>query len=229
MRQKTVSGTRQSHLSSNTVEKGRELTLIPRSKFALTDRMRATGTELRRTTFMLQLLARRWWALALRGVIAVLFGLLTFFIPGVTLISLVLLFGFYAILDGIFDIVSAMKAPGHHWPLLVEGIVGIVAGIVTFVWPGITTMFLLYLIAFWAILTGVLEIVAGIRLREVIANEMLLILMGVISTLFGILIIIFPGAGPLAIIIWIGAYAVVFGIILIVLAFRLRSFRQLEA
>src|ERR1700731_4711370 len=135
----------------------------------------------------------------------------------------------YAILDGIFDIVSAMKAPGHHWPLLVEGIVGIVAGIVTFMWPGITAMFLLYLIAFWAILTGVLEIVAGIRLREVIANEMLLILMGVISTLFGILIIIFPGAGALAIIIWIGAYAVVFGIILIVLAFRLRSFRQLEA
>ena len=99
---------------------------------------------------MLQLLARRRWALALRGVIAVLFGLLTFFIPGVTLVSLVLLFGFYAILDGIFDIVSAMKAPGHHWPLLVEGIVGIVAGIVTFMWPGITAMFLLYLIAFWA-------------------------------------------------------------------------------
>ena len=178
---------------------------------------------------MMQLLARRWWALALRGAIAVLFGLLTLFIPGVTLISLVLLFGFYAILDGIFDIVSAMQAPSNHWPLLVEGIVGIVVGIVTFMWPGITAMFLLYLIAFWAILTGVLEIVAGIRLREVIANEMLLILTGVISTLFGILIIIFPGAGALAIIIWIGAYAVVFGIILIVLAFRLRSFRQLEA
>jgi uncharacterized membrane protein HdeD (DUF308 family) len=110
-----------------------------------------------------------------------------------------------------------------------RGIVGIVAGIVTFMWPGITAMFLLYLIAFWAILTGVLEIVAGIRLREVMANELLLILMGVISTLFGILIIIFPGAGALAIIIWIGAYAVVFGIILIVLAFRLRSFRRLEA
>src|ERR1700740_3132016 len=137
--------------------------------------MRAAGTELRRTTCMLQLLARRWWALALRGVIAVLFGLLTFFIPGITLISLVLLFGFYAILDGIFDIVSAMKAPGHHWPLLVEGIVGIVAGLVTFMWPAITAMVLVYLIAFWAILTGLLEIVAGIRLREVIANEMLLI------------------------------------------------------
>ena len=178
---------------------------------------------------MLQLLARRWWALALRGVFAVLFGLLTFLIPGVTLIALVILFGFYAILDGIFDIVSAMKAPGHHWPLLVEGIVGIVAGIVTFMWPAITAMVLLYLIAFWAILTGVLEIVAGIRLRQVIANEILLILLGVISVLFGIFIIIFPGAGALAIIIWIGAYALLFGIILIALAFRLRSFRQLEA
>ena len=90
-------------------------------------------------------------------------------------------------------------------------------------------MFLLYLIAFWAILTGVLEIIAGIRLRAVIANEILLILMGVLSTLFGILIIIFPGAGALAIIIWIGAYAVLFGIILIALAFRLRSLRRLEA
>ena len=178
---------------------------------------------------MLQLLARCWWALALRGVIAVLFGLLTFFIPGVTLICLVLLFGFYAILDGIFDIVLVIKASGHHWPLLVEGVVGIVAGIVTFMWPGITAMILLYLIAFWAILTGVLEIVAGIRLRAVIANEILLILMGVLSTLFGILIIIFPGAGALAIIIWIGAYAALFGIILIALAFRIRSLRRLEA
>jgi len=178
---------------------------------------------------MLQVLASRWWALALRGVIAVLFGLLAFLIPGVTLVSLVMLFGFYAILDGVFDIVSAIKAPGHHWPLLVEGIVGILAGIVTFLWPGITAMVLLYLIAFWAILTGVLEIVAGIRLRAVIANELLLILMGVLSILFGILIILFPGAGALAIILWIGAYAVVFGVILIVLAFRLRSLRQLEA
>ena len=178
---------------------------------------------------MLQILARRWWALALRGAIAVLFGLSTLFVPGLTLISLVMLFGFYAIVDGVFDIVSAIKAPGHHWPLLVEGIVGIVAGIVTFMWPAITAMALLYLIAFWAILTGALEIVAGIRLRTVIANELLLILMGVISILFGILIILFPGTGALAIIIWIGAYALVFGIILIALAFRLRKLRQLEA
>ena len=177
---------------------------------------------------MLHLLARHWWALALRGVFAVPFGLLTFLIPGITLFTLVLLFGAYAILDGIFDIVSAVRAPGRHWPLVLEGVVGIIIGILTFLWPGITTMVLLYLIAFWAIFTGVLEIVAGIRLREVIANEWLLILMGVLSVLFGFLILIFPGAGALAIVIWIGAYALLFGIMLIALAFLLRRFRQLE-
>jgi uncharacterized membrane protein HdeD (DUF308 family) len=175
---------------------------------------------------MLHLLARYWWALALRGLFAVLFGLLTFFIPGITLLALVLLFGVYALLDGIFDIVSAFRSSSHHWAFVVEGVVGIIVGILTLIWPGITGMVLLYLIAFWAIFTGVLEIVAGIRLRAAIANEVLLILMGVLSLLFGLLIIVFPGAGALAIAFWIGAYALIFGIMLIALAFRLRRFRN---
>jgi uncharacterized membrane protein HdeD (DUF308 family) len=175
---------------------------------------------------MLHLLARYWWALALRGLFAVLFGLLTFFIPGITLLALVLLFGVYALLDGIFDIVSAFRSSSHHWAFVVEGVVGIIVGLLTLIWPGITGMVLLYLIAFWAIFTGVLEIVAGIRLRAAIANEVLLILMGVLSLLFGLLIIIFPGAGALAIAFWIGAYALIFGTMLIALAFRLRRFRQ---
>lgn len=178
---------------------------------------------------MLHLLARHWWALALRGVFAVLFGLLTFFIPGITLLTLVLLFGAYALLDGIFDIISAIRSPSHHWALILEGMVGIIVGILTFIWPGITAMVLLYLIAFWAIFTGVLEIVAGVRLRAAIANEVLLILMGVLSLLFGLFIIIFPGAGALAVALWIGAYAFIFGIMLIALAFRLRGFRHVEA
>jgi len=178
---------------------------------------------------MLDLLARYWWALPLRGVFAVLFGLLTFFIPGITLLTLVLLFGAYVLLDGIFDIVSAIRTPSHHWALILEGIVGIIAGILTFLWPGITAMVLLYLIAFWAIFTGVLEIVAGIRLREALTGEIWLILMGVLSLLFGLFILIFPGAGALAVAFWIGAYAFVFGIMLIALAFRLRGFRHLEA
>jgi uncharacterized membrane protein HdeD (DUF308 family) len=177
---------------------------------------------------MLYLLARHWWALALRGVAAVLFGLLTFFVPDITLLSLVLLFGAYAILDGIFDLISAGRAPGPHWPLVLEGIVGIVVGILTFIWPGITAMVLLYLIAIWAIFTGVLEIVAGVRLRRFIANELLLILMGIMSIAFGVLVVIFPSAGALAIMFWIGAYALVFGILLIALAFRLRGIYRSE-
>ena len=178
---------------------------------------------------MLHLLARYWWALALRGLFAVLFGLLTFFIPSITLLALVLLFGAYALLDGIFDLVSAVRSPSHHWAFVLEGIVGILVGILTLIWPRITGMILLYLIGFWAIFTGVLEIVAGILLRQAIANEVLLILMGVLSLLFGLFIVIFPGAGALAIAFWIGAYALVFGIMLIALAFRLRGFRHLEA
>jgi uncharacterized membrane protein HdeD (DUF308 family) len=178
---------------------------------------------------MLHLLARYWWALALRGLFAVLFGLLTFFIPSITLLALVLLFGAYALLDGIFDLVSAVRSPSHHWAFVIEGIVGILVGILTLIWPRITGMILLYLIGFWAIFTGVLEIVAGILLRQAIANEVLLILMGVLSLLFGLFIVIFPGAGALAIAFWIGAYALVFGIMLIALAFRLRGFRHLEA
>jgi uncharacterized membrane protein HdeD (DUF308 family) len=177
---------------------------------------------------MLHLLARYWWALALRGLFAVLFGLLTFFIPGITLLALVLLFGVYALLDGIFDIVSAIRSPGHHWAFVIEGIVGIAIGVLTLIWPGITAMVLLYLIGFWAIFTGVLEIVAGIRLRAAITNEVLLILMGVLSLLFGLLIIVFPSAGALAVAFWIGAYALIFGIMLIALAFRLRRFRHVE-
>jgi uncharacterized membrane protein HdeD (DUF308 family) len=172
---------------------------------------------------MVELLARHWWALALRGLLAVLFGVLTFIIPGLTLFYLVLLFGAYTILEGIFNLVSAFRAPGHHWPLVLEGILSILAGALTFVWPGLTALVLLYLIAFWAIFTGVLEITAGIRLRRHIDNEWLLILMGVLSVGFGLLLLVFPGAGALAIVLWIGAYAIVFGIALIALAFRLRS------
>jgi uncharacterized membrane protein HdeD (DUF308 family) len=93
----------------------------------------------------------------LRGLFAVLFGLLAIFMPGMTLLALVLLFGAYALLDGIFDLISAIRSPSHHWAFLLEGIVGIIVGVATFVWPGITGIVLLYLIAFWAIFTGVLR------------------------------------------------------------------------
>ena len=178
---------------------------------------------------MLHTLAANWWALALRGLVAVLFGLLTFFLPGMTLAILVILFGAYALVDGIFNVVAFFRVASHHWALLVEGVLGIIAGVITFAWPAITAIVLLYLIAFWAIFTGIFEIIAGIRLRKVITNEWLLLVMGVLSLLFGVLILFAPGVGALAIVLWIGAYALVFGIFLLALAFRLRGHRRLIA
>jgi uncharacterized membrane protein HdeD (DUF308 family) len=178
---------------------------------------------------MLHTLAANWWALALRGLVAVLFGLVTFFIPGMTLAILVLLFGAYALVDGIFNVVAFFRVASHHWAWLVEGVIGIIAGLVTFAWPAITAIVLLYVIAFWAIFTGIFEIIAGIRLRKVITNEWLLIVMGAVSLLFGLFILFAPAAGALAIVLWIGAYALVFGIFLLALAFRLRGHRRLIA
>ena len=176
---------------------------------------------------MLDALAKNWWAMALRGVAAVLFGLLTFLLPGITIATLVLLFGAYALVDGLFNIVAFFRVASHHWALLIEGIIGVIVGILTFAWPAITEIALLFLIAFWAIFTGVFEIVAGIRLRRVIANEWLLLLIGALSALFGILILMAPRAGALAIVLWIGMYAVMFGIVLLALAFRLRGHGRL--
>jgi uncharacterized membrane protein HdeD (DUF308 family) len=178
---------------------------------------------------MLHTLAANWWALALRGLVAVLFGLLTFFIPGMTLAILVLLFGAYALVDGIFNVVAFFRVASHHWAWLIEGVVGIIAGLFTFAWPAITAIVLLYVIAFWAIFTGIFEIIAGIRLRKVITNEWLLLVMGAVSLLFGLFILFAPSAGALAIVLWIGAYALVFGIFLLALAFRLRGHRHLIA
>jgi uncharacterized membrane protein HdeD (DUF308 family) len=176
---------------------------------------------------MLHVLARNWWALALRGLVALLFGLLTILIPGVTMVILVLLFGAYALVDGIFNVIASFRSVSHHWALLIEGVIGILAGILIFAWPAITAVALLYLIAFWAIFTGVFEIIAGVRLRKAITNEWALLLMGALSMLFGILILFVPAAGALAIVLWIGVYALAFGVFVLILAFRLRGHRDL--
>jgi uncharacterized membrane protein HdeD (DUF308 family) len=178
---------------------------------------------------MLQSLTGNWWALGIRGVAGIIFGLCTFFLPGITLVTLVLLFGAYALVDGLFNIAGFFRDAAHHWALLLEGAIGIVVGILTFAWPAVTAIVLLYLIAFWAMFTGFFEIIAGIRLRKMIANEWLMVTLGVISVIFGAFILIAPGAGALAIVLWIGAYALVFGILLLALAFRLKGHRTLVA
>jgi uncharacterized membrane protein HdeD (DUF308 family) len=174
----------------------------------------------------LRLFTRNWWALVLRGVLSVLFGLLILVWPGIALQTLVLFFGAYMLVDGIFALVSAIThrlANRHWWLTLLEGILGILAGILTFVYPGITALTLLYIIAVWAIVTGVLEVMAAIRLREKIDNEWFLALAGIVSLLFGALILIRPGAGALAVLGLIAGYSLVFGVLMIVLGLRLRN------
>ncbi|HEX6806576.1 MAG TPA: HdeD family acid-resistance protein [Gemmatimonadaceae bacterium] len=172
------------------------------------------------------LLTRNWSWIALRGLAAVVFGLLTLFDPSISLAALVLVWGAYAFVDGIFAIVSAVRdrRDEPHWvSLLITGIAGVVAGLITFFVPGITALALLYFIAAWAVITGIAEIVAAVRLRKVMTGEWMLALAGALSVLFGLFLFVFPGAGALTVVLWIGAYALLFGIMLLVLAFRLRA------
>ena len=164
--------------------------------------------------------ARKWWVLLIRGIIAILFGVAAFTLPGITLLSLVLLFGIYVILDGVTAIVFSANARSR-W-LILAGVLGIVAGILTLVYPNITLVVLYALVAAWAIVTGVFEIIAAVRFRKEISNEWLWVLAGAISILFGIVLVLNPATGLLALIWLIGAYALIFGITMILLAIRAR-------
>jgi uncharacterized membrane protein HdeD (DUF308 family) len=177
----------------------------------------------------LALLAKNWWIVALRGAAAILFGILTAIVPGLSLAALVMLFGAYALIEGGFNIIAAVRgATGDRpwWALLLEGIVSVAAGVIAFVMPGLTALALVYLIAAWAVFTGILEIAAAVRLRKHITGEWWLALTGVLSIAFGVLVAFFPGAGALAMVLWIGAYSIVFGILLLAVAFKLRRVRD---
>lgn len=174
-------------------------------------------------------LVRNWWLVALRGLAGVVFGVVTFLAPGISLTALVMLFAAYALVDGVFALVSAVRRVSKHecWAMLVfQGVVGIVAGLGTIVWPGLTALALLYVIAAWAVVTGALEIAAAIRLRKEITGEWLLALSGVLSVALGVMMMAFPGSGALALVIFIGAYAFVTGWLLLVLGVKLRSFAK---
>ena len=174
----------------------------------------------------MDILSRNWGWLVLRGIVAIVFGVLTFFQPQITLAALVLMFGAYSLADGAFAIVWAI-ANRHEesaWvPLAIGGLLGIAAGIVTFLFPAMTTVALLMIVAAWAIAIGVTTIVAAIQLRKEITGEWRLVLSGLLSVALGVILIAAPGVGALAMVLWIGGYAIASGILQVALGFRLRS------
>ena len=174
----------------------------------------------------LAVLRDNWWAMALRGLLGVIVGLVAFVLPLPTVVALVWLFGAYAFLDGIFNLVAVWRRRATRrpwWSLALEGVLGVVTGIVSFVWPGITALALVYLIAVWAVMTGILEIVAAIRLRKAIEGEWLMGLSGALSIGLGVLFAIAPNAGVVTLVWLWGAYTISFGILLLWLGFRLRA------
>jgi len=171
-------------------------------------------------------LSLNWWALAIRGVIAIAFGILAFLMPGLTLGALILLFAAYAIVDGVSHVITGIRQRSGDRPdglMILGGIVGIAVGVIAVILPGVTALFLLALIGAWAIVTGAAEIVAAYRLRKAISGEWLLVLQGILSIAFGVYVWLFPGAGALAVVWLIATFAIASGVILLMLAFRMRS------
>jgi uncharacterized membrane protein HdeD (DUF308 family) len=176
---------------------------------------------------MLDRMSRDWWIIALQGVAAVVFGLLALVWPEITLLALVFLFGAYAIVDGVLALARGFRrgsgGGGPDWWRVVHGVVGIGAGVIAFAAPGITAFALLLVIAAWAIVSGVVELLAAYQLRDVIRREWLLALDGVLSIIFGVILVAFPSAGALAVVWLIGAFAIASGVILLMVAFRMRG------
>ena len=190
----------------------------------------AAGTSgsfdpLDRTHAMSVLLAQNWWAVALRGVFAIIFALIAFFSPGATLLSLALFFSAYMLVDGVFGIVSGVRAASNHqrWGLLVlEGILNILVGVIAFLMPGLTVLFFVTMVAVWSLITGVLMIVAAFKLNPAYGRGWLIV-SGLVSVLFGIALLVAPLVGAVVLTWWLGAYALAFGVSLLVLAFKLKG------
>ncbi len=176
---------------------------------------------------MLDVMARNWWMLLVRGIAAVLFGLAILFVwPPLVLQTMVLVFAVYAIVDGVFAIITGIRNREYPrwWAVVLEGIIGIVAGIAAFLFPGLAIITFLYVVAFWAIATGVMEIIGALQLRKEIDNEWLLILSGALSVIFGIVLLFGDPATNILTLLWIyGGISIAFGVVMIILAFRVRN------
>jgi uncharacterized membrane protein HdeD (DUF308 family) len=173
---------------------------------------------------MAAILIGNWGALALRGVAAILFAIIAFFWPGITATALILLFGVYALIDGIFALIAGLRAARRHGrsgALLVEGVLNLLIATVIFAWPGAALIALIYLIALWALVTGIVLTAAGLALIR-LSGEWLLVVSGLLSILLGMILFVHPAVGAVALSWWLGAYALLFGIALVSAAFRIR-------
>lgn len=171
-------------------------------------------------------LPMRWWAIMLRGLLGILLGIVAFFMPVATLLALVYLFGAYVFFDGVFNLMAAWRHTNGQkpwWALLLSGIAGIGAAAISFVWPGLTALALVYVVSAWALITGGLQIAAAVKLRKEIEGEWLLALSGLLSIALGFLLVFLPEAGAIGLVWYLGAYAVVFGILMVALSWRLRT------
>ncbi len=173
-----------------------------------------------------QVVRSHWWLLLVRGILAILFGIVALVAPGIALLAFIYVFAAYAILDGITAIVVSFRERSFlrtWWVLLLEGILGIIFGILAFAWPGETALILLYLVAFWALVTGIMEISSAFVVPGSAGQRWGLGLAGLLSIIFGIILIVHPGAGLLAVLWLVGIYSIVFGVSLIIYAFQIRS------
>lgn len=186
--------------------------------------MATTADQLGRPFGILPALAQNWWVFLLRGLVAIAFGVVALAWPGVTLVTLVLFYGVFALIDGVFAIIAALRGggSGSRWWLAFVGLLGIVAGLVTYFAPGLTALALLMVIGVWALVYGILEIIGAIRVRKEIDNEWMLIIHGALAALFGIMVLVRPGAGALALIWVIATFAIVSGVLLVAFAFRIK-------
>lgn len=175
---------------------------------------------------MLELLSRRWHLVVLRGVVAILFGIVAIAWPEITVLALALLWGVYLLMDGVASIVMGMGRGTDRMYMILIGILGVAAGVISLVWPQITVVVLLVLIAVWAIVAGALQIAAAIRLRKVIRNEWFLAITGAVMMVLGLLLIVQPTEGAIGLLIAIATFAIAWGVVLVVLGLRLRQLRD---
>ena len=176
-----------------------------------------------------KLLSQYWWVLLLRGVLAIVFGAVAYAWPGLTLATLVMFFAAFVLVDGVFDVFAAFsgrKENENWWVMLLEGLLGIAFGVITWTRPGVTVTVLLLLIAFWAVATGILRIIMAIRLRKEIEGEWWLVLSGLASVLFGVIVMARPGAGAMAMLWVIATWSILVGIFLVILSFQARGFAK---